>query len=94
MSQPGTLTTASAGAVATDQTNNRASSKQQLTFSPTRREEDHHVVTDEKLARTRQEIDNANCAMNDEISNLNEKLDERLKKQEHDYLKGYSLYVK
>lgn len=32
--------------------------------------------------------------MNEEISSLNEKLDERLKKQEHDYLKGYSLYVK
>jgi len=36
----------------------------------------------------------ANGAMNEEISLLNEKLDERLKKQEHDYLKGYSLYVK
>jgi hypothetical protein len=65
-----------------------------LTFSPTRREEDHHIVTDEKLARTRQEIEVANGAMNEEISSLNEKLDERLKKQEHDYLKGYSLYVK
>ena len=32
--------------------------------------------------------------MTDVIDGLDEKLDRVLKKQEHDYLKGYSIYVK
>ena len=32
--------------------------------------------------------------LDDVIEELDEKLDKQLKKQEHDYLKGYSIYVK
>ena len=32
--------------------------------------------------------------LNDVIFGLDEKLDRQLKKQEHDYLKGYHIYVK
>jgi len=32
--------------------------------------------------------------LDDVISELDVKLDRQLKKQEHDYLKGYSIYVK
>ena len=32
--------------------------------------------------------------LDDVIDELDQKLDKQLKKQEHDYLKGYSIYVK
>ena len=36
----------------------------------------------------------AEKALSDVIEDLDKKLDRVLKKQEHEYLKGYSLYVK
>ena len=32
--------------------------------------------------------------LNGAIEQLNEQLEQKIKKQEHDYLKGYSMYVK
>jgi len=55
--------------------------------------EDEHV-TDEQITKTRQEIANINEELDDAISGLNSQLEKKLKKQEHDYLKGYSMYVK
>ena len=40
-----------------------------------------------EIGRVKKELD-------DVIGDLDEKLDAQLKKQEHDYLKGYSIYVK
>ena len=40
------------------------------------------------------EIDAYKEDLEDVIDGLDEKLDRVLKKQEHDYLKGYSIYVK
>lgn len=39
------------------------------------------------MNKAKQELDGV-------IESLDEKLDNQLKKQEHDYLKGYSIYVK
>ena len=65
-------------------------------FSPTRHqtEREEEFISDEKLQRVRNEILNINGELDSAISGLNETLDKKLKKQEHDYLKGYSMYVK
>lgn len=39
-------------------------------------------------------IEEARKELDDVIEELDSKLDKQLKKQEHDYLKGYSIYVK
>ena len=66
-----------------------------MTFSPSRTDDDEfRMVTDEKLIRTKNEIRDVNNELNDCITGLNEQLDLKLRKQEHDYLKGYQLYVK
>ena len=39
-------------------------------------------------------VENARKELDDVIEDLDDKLDKQLKKQEHDYLKGYSIYVK
>jgi hypothetical protein len=40
------------------------------------------------------EIYKINDELDDAISGLDKQLDQKLKKQEHDYLKGYQIYVK
>ena len=42
----------------------------------------------------RPELNKAKQELDGVIEQLDEKLDNQLKKQEHDYLKGYSIYVK
>ena len=47
-----------------------------------------------KWAQDHPEVENARKELDDVIEELDDKLDKQLKKQEHDYLKGYSIYVK
>ena len=46
------------------------------------------------MVNKNKEIDAYKEDLEDVIDGLDEKLDRVLKKQEHDYLKGYSIYVK
>ena len=48
----------------------------------------------EELLQSNPEIGRVKKELDDVIGDLDEKLDAQLKKQEHDYLKGYSIYVK
>ena len=48
---------------------------------------DDFLLANPKVEAERKKLD-------DVISELDVKLDRQLKKQEHDYLKGYSIYVK
>ena len=48
----------------------------------------------EQLLSSNPEIGRVKKELDDVIGDLDEKLDAQLKKQEHDYLKGYSIYVK
>jgi hypothetical protein len=59
-----------------------------------RNEEDEAVVTNEQLVQKANEIYKINDELDDAISGLDKQLDQKLKKQEHDYLKGYQIYVK
>ena len=52
------------------------------------------MVTNEQLVQKANEIYKINDELDDAISGLDKQLDQKLKKQEHDYLKGYSIYVK
>jgi hypothetical protein len=52
------------------------------------------VVTNEQLVQKANEIYKINDELDDAISGLDKQLDQKLKKQEHDYLKGYQIYVK
>jgi hypothetical protein len=49
---------------------------------------------DDLLESTMAKIRSMNAALDSTIEGLDEKLSLVLKKQEHDYLKGYSIYVK
>ena len=51
-------------------------------------------MTDENLHSKKAEIKRVNEELDDAIAGLDQQLDMKLKKQEHDYLKGYSMYVK
>jgi len=51
-------------------------------------------VTEEAIAQKREAIGRVNEKLDAAIAGLDEQLDKKLKKQEHDYLKGYSMYVK
>jgi len=53
-----------------------------------------NLITAEQLKIGKSKIEGLNEDLNDCIRNLSEDLDKKLQKQEHDYLKGYSLYVK
>ena len=57
-------------------------------------QEDNNSVTDEQINVKKTEIFKINDELDDAISGLDKQLDDKLKKQEHDYLKGYSMYVK
>ena len=48
----------------------------------------------EDWLREHPEIDEQRQKLDDVIEELDGNLDRQLKKQEHDYLKGYSIYVK
>jgi len=48
----------------------------------------------DSMVNKNKEIDAYKEDLEDVIDGLDEKLDRVLKKQEHDYLKGYSIYVK
>lgn len=52
------------------------------------------MVTNEQLVQKANEIYKINDELDDAISGLDKQLDQKLKKQEHDYLKGYQIYVK
>lgn len=58
------------------------------------RGDDDFVVTDDMLSNKKKETDKLVSELDATIQDLDVKLDRVLKKQEHDYLKGYSLYVK
>ena len=58
------------------------------------RENEDSGVTDEQIFTKRNEIYSINDELDDAITGLDRQLDQKLKKQEHDYLKGYSMYVK
>lgn len=65
--------------------------------SPTRHgisENEDQGVTEEQIHLKKNEIFKINDELDDAISGLDKQLDQKLKKQEHDYLKGYSMYVK
>ena len=47
-----------------------------------------------KWAQDHPEVEDARLELDAVISELDDKLDAQLKKQERDYLKGYSIYVK
>ena len=47
-----------------------------------------------KWAQDHPDVEIARRQLDEVIEDLDEKLDKQLKKQEHDYLKGYSIYVK
>ncbi len=51
-------------------------------------------ITDEHLLKTKNDILSIKNELDNAILGLNEEMDRKLKKQEHDYLKGYSQYVK
>ena len=51
-------------------------------------------MTNEQLTQKANEIFKINDELDEAISGLDHQLDQKLKKQEHDYLKGYSMYVK
>jgi len=51
-------------------------------------------VTEEAIAQKKEAIVRVNEELDDAIAGLDKQLDDKLKKQEHDYLKGYSMYVK
>jgi chromosome segregation ATPase len=55
---------------------------------------EENQITDEHLMTTKNNIMAINSELDNAILNLNEEMDRKLKKQEHDYLKGYSQYVK
>ena len=57
-------------------------------------QEDNNSVTDEQINVKKTEIFKINDELDEAISGLDKQLDDKLKKQEHDYLKGYSMYVK
>lgn len=52
------------------------------------------ATVDQKFVDDNPVIFAAKKQLDDVIDQLDEKLDKQLKKQEHDYLKGYSIYVK
>lgn len=52
------------------------------------------VPTDDMLESTMVKIRGISADLDNTIHGLDEKLNLVLKKQEHDYLKGYSIYVK
>jgi hypothetical protein len=56
--------------------------------------DDDRVVPDEVLERKKRETDKLVADLDATIADLDVKLDRVLKKQEHDYLKGYTMYVK
>lgn len=55
---------------------------------------EENEVTDEHLMKTKNDILSIKNELDGAILSLNEEMDRKLKKQEHDYLKGYSQYVK
>ena len=57
-------------------------------------EDQEELVTNEQLTQKANEIFKINDELDEAISGLDHQLDQKLKKQEHDYLKGYSMYVK
>ncbi len=56
--------------------------------------DDDVLVNDEELAKKQAEYERLVREMNSTIADLDVKLNLVLKKQEHDYLKGYTMYVK
>jgi hypothetical protein len=56
--------------------------------------DDNQSVTEAEIAQKKAEITAVNVELDNAISGLDRQLDDKLKKQEHDYLKGYSMYVK
>ena len=51
-------------------------------------------INREDIEKNAYKIKTLNEELDEAISGLDQQLDTKLKKQEHDYLKGYSMYVK
>ena len=58
------------------------------------RPEGEDLGTDDVLHINQEKIKQASAELDEVIGGLDQKLNRVLKKQEHDYLKGYSIYVK